>query len=659
MPFINRRHAMGQLLSASSLLTAVPLAVDASTARAAESPRPAISVYGRLPDMSEVTLSPDGKRVGFIRNIKGQLVLMDYEITPGKLNFMPIADMKVRDLTWADNDRLLVTSSVTADLVRFIGDKNEYSRAHIVDVKARTSLLLYENLKDYYPIVIGSLGRISINGRPHVTASNVRFGAEVFYSLLAFDTTTGRYTKMDEGKEHVLNWVYKPDGTLIARSEYKQSEKLWRLRYLNTLWTTIYEEVFAELERPFLVGRGRAEDSLLVRFNGGKWDGKYIEFSRDGTPSEPTTLTGDNVSPLIHPASKRLVGFVRRNPEGNEYEFFDPLLEKLHNETNALLEGSTVTRVMSRADDPRKLIAYSEAVDDAGSYYFIDFTTGQNKLVGQTRADLPAEWIAPKSELTYKAADGLSIHGYLTLPPAPALKGRDPKNLPLVVLPHGGPQSADEIGFDWWSQALASRGYAVLQPNFRGSDGYGQEFVEKGYGEWGRKMQTDLSDGVRHLAKEGIIDARRVAITGASYGGYAAMAGVTLDPGIYRCAVAVAGVSNLKAMMDWEFKETGRRLSPTLQYWNRFMGDKSLWDAASPDLHVDKCDVPVLLIHGKDDDVVPIEQSQRMQRAMQKAGKPIEMLVLAGEDHWLTTEATRLQMLEATIAFIEKHNPPA
>ncbi len=114
-------------------------------------------------------------------------------------------------------------------------------------------MLLYENLKDYYPIVIGSLGRISINGRPHVTASNVRFGAEIFYSLLAFDTTTGRYTKLDEGKEHVLNWVYKPDGTLIARSEYKQSEKLWRLRYLNTLWTTIYEEVFAELERPFLV----------------------------------------------------------------------------------------------------------------------------------------------------------------------------------------------------------------------------------------------------------------------------------------------------------------------------------------------------------------------------------------------------------------------
>lgn len=203
----------------------------------------------------------------------------------------------------------------------------------------------------------------------------------------------------------------------------------------------------------------------------------------------------------------------------------------------------------------------------------------------------------------------------------------------------------------------------MLQPNFRGSDGLGLAHMEAGYGEWGGKMQSDLSDGVRYLAGEGIIDSGRVCIVGASYGGYAAMAGPTLDEGVYRCAVSVAGVSDLRAMVAWSAQRTGARNSPTVRYWNRFMGaervgDRTL-DARSPRQQAARADAPILLLHGRDDTVVPYEQSRIMAAALRDAGKPYELITLEGEDHNLSRSETRQQMLAETIRFLETHNPPA
>ena len=230
------------------------------------------------------------------------------------------------------------------------------------------------------------------------------------------------------------------------------------------------------------------------------------------------------------------------------------------------------------------------------------------------------------------------------------------------MLAHGGPASRDYPGFDWWAQALASRGYAVLQPQFRGSTGFGEAHRAAGFGEWGRKMQTDLSDGVRDLVAKGTVDASRVCIAGASYGGYAAMAGVTLDPGVYRCASAVAGVSDLRRMLLSEIDDTGGERNSTLRYWRRFMGAEKGNDAGldvwSPARLASRVSVPLQLIHGKDDTVVRIEQSRMMRDALQKAGKAVDYLELPGEDHWLSRQATRIALLEAQVAFLEKHNPP-
>jgi dipeptidyl aminopeptidase/acylaminoacyl peptidase len=232
-----------------------------------------------------------------------------------------------------------------------------------------------------------------------------------------------------------------------------------------------------------------------------------------------------------------------------------------------------------------------------------------------------------------------------------------------VVFPHGGPAVRDEPGFDWWAQAMASQGYAVLQVNYRGSDGFGWKFLAAGFGEWGRKMQTDLSDGVRYLAAQGTIDPARVCIVGASYGGYAALAGATLDTGVYRCAVDVSGPSNLAKLIAWGKGREGRQGVGIERYWSRYMGVQDAADpklaAISPASQAAKATIPILVIHGKDDTVVPFEQSQMMVDALRRAGKDVDFVVLEHEDHWLSRSDTRQQMLQATVDFLEKHNPPS
>ncbi len=260
-------------------------------------------------------------------------------------------------------------------------------------------------------------------------------------------------------------------------------------------------------------------------------------------------------------------------------------------------------------------------------------------------------WLSEKAPLTYKAADGLDIHAYLTLPP-----GKPAKNLPLVVLVHGGPQARDTVGFDWQAQALAAQGYAVLQANFRGSGGYGMDFLEAGYGQFGRKMQTDLSDGVRYLAREGTIDPKRVAIAGASYGGYAALAGATLDRGVYNCAISIAGVSDLKYKMRRIDNAAYNHYDSTTLYWQRYFGSGDL-DEISPIAHVKEVTIPILLVHGKSDTVVEYEHSVRMEKALRDAGKTVEFISYDGQDHWETLESARIDMIRRVVIFLSKYNP--
>ena len=456
------------------------------------------------------------------------------------------------------------------------------------------------------------------------------------------------------GTPDTIRFVLDADGKAVAREDYEEKSGTYRLLLrMNGAFRKLYEEV-ARLDPPFVYGFGKDAGTLLLS---SAKSGKREDFAvslADGSISKVDGFDADYV--IRDPRSGLAIGLIDAGLEGNDYKFFDPKDQAMWRGITRAFPGEQVG-LASWSHDRQTLIVEVRGEKNGVSLFRINRAKGEIEFMADRYNGLGPELLNPVTAYRYKAADGLEIPAYLTLP-----RGRAAKGLPLIVLPHGGPEARDSAAFDWWSQALASRGYAVLQPQFRGSSGFGTPFRDAGHGEWGRKMQSDLADGVRDLVAKGTVDAGRVCIAGASYGGYAAMAGVTVDQGVYRCASAVAGVSDLRRMLVWETRDTGGAQNPTLRYWKRFMGAKNVNDASidpySPARLAARVTAPLQLIHGKDDTVVPIEQSRLMAEAMKAAGKTVDWLELAGEDHWLSSPATRIAMLEAQIAFLEKHNPP-
>ncbi len=409
---------------------------------------------------------------------------------------------------------------------------------------------------------------------------------------------------------------------------------------------------------------GLSEDgqSILVReFTGGHFALKAFSTATGAPVPAPASAKtyGDFIE---DPATHRIIG---AEVEGDVLQdvFFSPANQSLWRRASELFSQAQVT-LESWSDDKTRIVVHVFGPDNGDMYMLVDLTANRADPIGPAYAGVGRFDIAPVKIIEYKAADGLTIPAYLTLPrdlPAGAKSG-PAKNLPLIVFPHGGPAARDDYGFDWWAQAMASRGYAVLQPEYRGSDGFGGDFLAAGFGQWGRKMQTDLSDGVRALAAQGTIDPRRVCIVGASYGGYAALAGATLDTGVYRCAVSVAGLSDLQGFLRWREQRDVTREDVATRFTLRYLGaasdDDPVLDTLSPISHVDKVTVPILLVHGRDDTVVPLEQSEDMADALKKAGKDVSLVTLDGEDHWLSKAVTRTQMLQAVVGFLEKNNPP-
>jgi dipeptidyl aminopeptidase/acylaminoacyl peptidase len=269
-------------------------------------------------------------------------------------------------------------------------------------------------------------------------------------------------------------------------------------------------------------------------------------------------------------------------------------------------------------------------------------------------ADL-APWLdenhlAEMRPVIYQARDGLAIPGYLTLP-----KGVEPRNLPLVVIPHGGPWQRDVWGYDPEAQFLANRGAAVLQPNFRGSTGYGKAFWQAGFKQWGRDMQNDITDGVTWLINSGVADPKRVAIYGASYGGYAALAGAAFTPDLYVCAVSYVGVSNIftllasippywKPALDMEYEKIGDPVK-----------DKALLEEISPVFHAGKIRIPLFIAHGANDPRVKKAESDQIVEAVRKAGREVIYMVKEDEGHGFHNEENRLDFYRALEDFFIKH----
>jgi len=612
-----------------------------------------LEAFGRLPSLEDVAISPHGTKIAFVRTRGDSRILIVAAVTnPQTLGGVRVGEVKLRNLAWIDDDNLLATASTTSlPPMGFIGPTTEwYQLANFNIAKQKLDPISFE-VHDVrtFNVITDNPSLRDVSGRMTLYARGWCVRDKTFSCLFAFGYPDRRARLVAEAAEPRTTWFMDETGNIAAQSIYNEEKRLWEIKTRNNGHWTVAASGTAAIDMPQVLGFSADGRGMIVRFvvNGDpEW--RTLNLA-DNTWSPPLVKSALFSGVIEDRKTGRIIGGIREIGS-SEYVFFD---NELQAHWNAVLRAFPDERVslVSHSDDFSRMVLRVFGPNDGYVYALYDWYSHHATILGRVYEAIhaPGEMRA----ISYRAADGLTIPAFLTLPP-----GAPEKDLPLIVFPHGGPAVADTLDFNWWSQALAAQGYAVLQPNFRGSI-LNSNFLEAGYGEWGRKMQTDLSDGVRYLAHQGIIDPKRVCIVGGSYGGYAALAGVTIESGVYRCAVSVAGVSDLRRLRKWTI---ANRMGSEQRYWDRFMGAADQNDPAliaiSPIEHVAAVTVPILLIHGRDDTVVPYEQSDVMLSALQRAGKSVTMVTLKHEDHWLSRGDTRLQMLQATVDFLKANNPP-
>ncbi len=467
---------------------------------------------------------------------------------------------------------------------------------------------------------------------------------------------TGEYTKLAENnnpQEPITAWMTDHDGNLRIAIKtiagvnhsllYRASEAEAFQSVITTNFKESLEPLFFDFDNGSIVyavsniGRDRGE---IVKFDmaTGKETGEAIF-------SHPEVDAGS----LIYSRKRKVVTGAVYTTWKREIKFFDEERKKLQEYLESQLPGYEVVVTSSNKNEDKFMVrTYSDR--SLGAYYYFDQTEGRLEKVVEVSPWLNEEDMSPMKPVQYTSRDGLTIHGYLTLP-----DGKAPEGLPVVVNPHGGPWVRDSWGYNPEVQLLASHGYAVLQVNYRGSTGYGREFWQKGFRQWGHTMQDDISDGVKWLVDEGIADPKRVAIYGASYGGYATLAGITFTPELYACGVDYVGVSNLFTFMNtippyWK---------PYLEMLYEMVGhpekDKELLEAGSPVFHIDRIQAPLFVVQGANDPRVNIDESDQIVRSLRSRGIDVPYMVKYNEGHGFSNEENRFEFYKAMLGFLERH----
>ena len=535
-----------------------------------------------------------------------------------------------------------------------------------------------------------------------VTRIDARFAVPSFEPILVIANLDGSrsielpgrfYSTIEGDSEHILvSTCSRAKGSLgctvpeIRKTDIKHLTGRGELVIAGPPGTTLYADQAGKAAVAFTVDEDDGTTRTHV-YNNVSGDWKMINDSKEtGLVVFPVEIRRDGSSALLQAERKQGPDVIETydprtgerkplyvDPQSDPIEtvfafdgdeligaYYNPTQPRLHlfkpdhpdaqilRELQAALPGRVITP-LSRSDDGNLMVLYSYTDRDPGAYDLFD-----RKAMKLSRLAYRKPWIdpakqAPQRGVSFKSRDGESLHGLLSLPP-----GSDGRNLPLVVMPHGGPHGVvDEWGYDPELQILAQHGYAVLQVNFRGSGGYGRRFNDLGERQWGGKMQADITDATRWALAEGIADPKRVCIYGASFGGYAALMGPIREPGLYRCAIGVSGVFDLSKMYRWG---DIRRSDYGQNYLKRVLGeDPAELAANSPVSLVDRLDVPVLLVHGELDDRVPVGHALAMERAMRKAGKPVELVRYSRTGHSIRIDEHERDYYGRILAFLDQH----
>lgn len=637
---------------------------------------PPVSAFARLPAIEQAVISPDGARIALLGGPPGERTIFLAPVDGQEAVTVKLGQAWVRSLRWVNSEYLIVNFSMLDKGTDYSNGREwayALNRNVVISKEGKLVASLLANTEwSRYAVsqpVLGVLDGpkpsalilgldLSLGVRTGGVGTLIQPTAdELNWVLWRVDVATGDASIAEKGGPYTQSWDLDALGQPRLRWDYDgdlEMNAYYGRPKGKAAWSRIAlaDGKGGELE---VLGYSDPDDSVYLV---GQEGAEARLFRRSLVTGETTAVTLDRPSrdlSLVWDPFRIAPVAVVTEAERASYQWLDPDLGKVQAKLVRAFAGRDVELVSWSMDRGRVVVRVTSPTSPP-SFFLFDAKTNQASALGEAYPELAGATFGSTTWLTYKARDGQEIAAYLTLPPG-HVEGAKP---PLIVMPHGGPAARDHFEFDWWVQALATRGYAVLQPQFRGSTGFGSAFQEAGNRQWGGKMQEDLIDGVMAMAGKDIIDPARVCIVGASYGGYAALFGATVYPSAYKCAVSVNGVSDLSLFYGSKSRAYGRDaalVNSLITMMGDPRNDVEAYRLASPVFRVTPRTAPIMLIHGENDTTVPIQQSQTMQRALRTANKSVDYVVLKADDHHLSSTASRQLMLDSLFAFLDRHLP--
>lgn len=605
------------------------------------------------PEISGGQLSPDGKFISFVKPYNGVMNIWVKTLEEPFAAARPLTADKqrpVRSYFWSRDGKYIL----------YVQDKGGDENFNIYAVNPAEKAPAGAEVPENRDLTNLKGVRVQIYSVPKTDPDAIYIGLNdrdpAWHDLYRMKLSTGKRTliRQNSGEDRITGWIFDWDDQLrlAMRANADGSNDILRVDdngftpiYTTNVFETAYPLAFDKNNQKVYLITNKGDDVDLTRLI--LLDPKTLnEEFVEADPRQRVDLGDVAFSDL-----RREIIYTSYEDDRNRLYWKDKDFEADYKRISEELPGVEPYFARTTADERFWIIgSYSDV--DPGTTYLFDRVTKKLTFQYRPRPNIPVEHMANMQSIRYPSSDGLEIPAYLTLP-----KGVDPKNLPLIVMPHGGPWARSGWGFNSYAQFLANRGYAVLDPNFRASTGYGKKFINAGNNEWGRKMQDDITWGIKYLAKQGIADPAKVAIMGGSYGGYATLAGLAFTPDVYACGVSIVGPSNLITLLNsippyWESIRT---------VFHKRMGDPSTVEGEadlkkmSPLFSADKIKSPLLVVQGANDPRVKQHESDQIVVALRDRGFPVEYIVAPDEGHGFARPVNNMAMLAAAEKFLARH----
>jgi dipeptidyl aminopeptidase/acylaminoacyl peptidase len=598
------------------------------------------------PEIAGAQISPDGKYIAFIKPLKDVRNVWVKGVDEPFDKAKPLTDEAKRPIGgyfWSWDNKIL--------FVKDNGGDENFNVYSVNPADAAAGIPKAKNLTNSEKV------QTAIYAVPKTEPDFIYIGLndrdQAWHDLYKVRISTGEKTLLRKNTDRLTGWIFDNLDKLRLASRSAANGDTEILRIDGDKFTKIYScsvfescgavRFYKDNRRVYLeTNVGNTDLTRLVLFDPETMNEEPVE-------SDPMKRV-DFGSAVFSEVSNELILTTYNDDKVRRY-WKDKVFETDYKWLQSKLPNMEISLGSSTKDENLWIIsAFSDT--EPGSTYLFDRKAKKLTKQYTVREKLPREALSPMKPIRYKSSDGLEIPAYLTLP-----KGVPAKNLPLVVVPHGGPWARDSWGYNSFAQFLANRGYAVLSPNFRGSTGYGKKFIDAGNGQWGEKMQDDITWGVKHLVAEGIADPKRIGIMGGSYGGYATLAGVTFTPDLYAAAVAIVAPSNLNTLLGsippyWE---------SVRQLFFKRMGDpntpegRAQLERQSPLNHVDKIKTPLLIVQGANDPRVKKTEADQIVIALRDRKYPIEYIMADDEGHGFQRPVNNMVMFAVGEKFLAKH----